>query len=123
MKRTSLDLIEVEPEKFLKLEPISTQEGSENFIIPAKACYKTPLRVAIKKTLTDFAEHTTIHGISYIFDGVIPRFERFIWFLIFGFFGTLAMYWTGTDYYLWQGNPVLTSIKSTGNSCFRSDPP
>ena len=114
MKRTSL---EVEPKEFLKLE------GSENFIIPAKAIYKTPLRVAIKKTLSDFAEHTTIHGIGYIFDGVIPRFERFIWFLIFGFFGTLAMYWTGTDYYLWQGNPVLTSIKSTGNSCFRSDPP
>ena len=70
--------------------------------------------MAIKKTLTDFAEHTTIHGIGYIFDGLIPRFERFIWFLIFGFFGTLAMYWTGTDYQLWQGNPVLTSIKSTG---------
>ena len=108
MKRTSLELIEVEPKEFLKLE------GSENFIIPAKANYKTPLRVAIKKTLTDFAEHTTIHGIGYIFDGLIPRFERFIWFLIFGFFGTLAMYWTGADYQLWQGNPVLTSIKSTG---------
>ena len=77
---------------------------------------KNSKRVSIKKTLNEFAEHTTIHGIGYIFNAMIPFFERCIWAVFFGSFAFLAMFWS--VYYLnqWQKNPVLTSIKSTGTT-------
>ena len=46
---------------------------------------KNSTRVSIKKTLNEFAEHTTIHGIGYIFNAMIPFFERCIWAVFFGY--------------------------------------
>ena len=75
---------------------------------------KTPLRISIRKTLTDFAENTTIHGIGYIFNALIPFIERCLWAVVFGFFAILAIYWSADIAVQWQADPVLTSVKSTG---------
>ena len=73
-----------------------------------------PLRISIQKTLTDFAENTTIHGIGYIFNDLIPFIERCLWAVVFGFFAILAIYWSADIAVQWQADPVLTSVKSTG---------
>ena len=75
---------------------------------------KIPLRISIQKTLTDFAENTTIHGIVYIFNALIPFIERCLWAIVFGFFAILAIYWSADIAVQWQADPVLTSVKSTG---------
>ena len=73
-----------------------------------------PLRISVRKTLTDFAENTTIHGIGYIFNALIPFIERCLWAVVFGFFAILAIYWSADIAVQWQADPVLTSVKSTG---------
>ena len=73
-----------------------------------------PLRISVRKTLTDFAENTTIHGIGYIFNALIPLIERCLWAVVFGFFAILAIYWSADIAVQWQADPVLTSVKSTG---------
>ena len=75
---------------------------------------KIPLHISIRKTLTDFAENTTIHGIGYIFNALLPFIERCFWAVVFGFFATLAIYWSYDIAIQWQADPVLTSVKSTG---------
>ena len=73
-----------------------------------------PLKISVRKTLTDFAENTTIHGIGYIFNALIPFIERCLWAVVFGFFAILAIYWSADIAVQWQADPVLTSVKSTG---------
>ena len=73
-----------------------------------------PLKISVRKTLTDFAENTTIHGIGYIFNALIPLIERCLWAVVFGFFAILAIYWSADIAVQWQADPVLTSVKSTG---------
>ena len=75
---------------------------------------KIPLRVSIRKTLTDFAENTTIHGIGYIFNTLLPFIERCLWTVAFGFFACLAIYWSAEMAVEWQDDPVITTVKSTG---------
>ena len=77
---------------------------------------KIPLRVSIRKTLTDFAENTTIHGIGYIFNTFLPFIERCLWTVAFGFFACLAIYLSAKAAVEWQSDPVITTVKSTGRN-------
>ena len=77
---------------------------------------KIPLRVSIRKTLTDFAENTTIHGIGYIFNTFLPFIERCLWTVAFGFFACLAIYWSAQMAVEWHDDPVITTVKSTGRN-------
>ena len=77
---------------------------------------KIPLRVSIRKTLTDFAENTTIHGIGYIFNTLLPFIERCLWTVAFGFFACLAIYLSAKAAVEWQSDPVITTVKSTGRN-------
>ena len=68
----------------------------------------------ILKTVHDYAESTTIHGISYIFDVSRRAFDRSLWLIAVGVFLGLAITWSVTTYNQWQDNPVITSLKTTG---------
>ena len=83
---------------------------------PSSSNYKIPLQVSIRKTLTDFAENTTIHGIGYVFNAMLPFIERCLWAVVFGFFAFLAIYWSAEMAVEWQDDPVVTTVKSTGRS-------
>ena len=71
---------------------------------------------AAASTVTDFANATSIHGISYIFDNTLLVLERILWFLFVAFFTGLCTYWIVAAYMDWQRNPMLTSVSSTGNT-------
>ena len=67
-----------------------------------------------KKTIVDFANTTSIHGIAYIFNTTLLILERLIWLIVFGIFAVLAIFWSVEAYFQWQDFPVLTSVKTTG---------
>ena len=68
------------------------------------------------KTISDFASNTTLHGIQYIFDGAVLFIEKIAWLVICIGFAFLAIYWSIESFHNWKQNPVLTSVKTTGNS-------
>ena len=84
---------------------------SENM---AKKRPKNSLLNGGQKTLSDYANVATIHGISYVFEKSQPIIERLIWLIIFvsGIF--LAGYMSHEGYEQWKSNQVLTSLKTAG---------
>ena len=79
----------------------------------SKGHYNGPIKAG-KKTIVDFANTTSIHGIAYIFNTTLLILERLIWLLVFGTFAFLAIFWSVEVYFQWQDFPVLTSVKTTG---------
>ena len=71
---------------------------------------------AAATTVNDFANATSIHGISYIFDNTLLILERILWFVFVAFFSGLCAYWIVQAYMDWQRNPMITSVSSTGNT-------
>ena len=69
---------------------------------------------AVATTGHEFANATSIHGISYIFDTNILILERILWLIIVTFFAGLSSYWIVDAYLTWQESPMLTSVSSTG---------
>ena len=69
----------------------------------------------VSRTVQEYSESTTIHGIGYIFGHGVSALERFLWFLIVatgvGFAIALAI----VAYINWQDNPVLTTVATTGH--------
>ena len=78
-----------------------------------------PIKAA-HKTILDYASHTTIHGIAYIFDTAAYIFENILWLLAFGISASFAIYSSLEAYNHWQTNPVLTSVKTTGSTATKS---
>ena len=76
---------------------------------------RSGLKKASSKTISDFASNTTIHGIQYIFDGTVLFIEKIAWLVICLGFAFLALYWSLESFKDWKKNPVLTSVKTTGN--------
>ena len=73
------------------------------------------LKKASSKTISDFASNTNIHGIQYIFDGAVLFIEKIAWLVICTGSVFLAIYWSLESFNDWKQNPVLTSVKTTGN--------
>ena len=71
------------------------------------------------KTVQEFGENTTIHGVPYPLNRSVHSFERFLWVLIVIAFTALAVYWSVESYTQWKENPVLTSIKTTGKFLYQ----
>ena len=66
------------------------------------------------EALKEYADSTTIHGISYIFKKGISILERLIWIgaVITGIF--FATYLSTFSYLNWQDSPVTTTLLTTG---------
>ena len=77
---------------------------------------KTSLLKGGKKTLSEYASVSTIHGILYIFEASQPFIERLIWLIIFAIGTFLAGFMSFEGYEQWKNNQVLTSLKTTGTS-------
>ena len=69
---------------------------------------------AVATTGREFANATSIHGISYICDTNVLGFERILWFVIVTCFAGLSAYWIIDAYLTWQDSPMLTTVSSTG---------
>ena len=66
------------------------------------------------RTLFEYAEASTTHGISYIFERGRLILERVFWVIVviiaIGFAGT----WSFMAYDEWRGDPILTTVSTTG---------
>ena len=66
-------------------------------VVPGPAVY-SPKRTANtrkrkKETLSDYSEHATMHGISYVFEPDIVFASRIFWFITCVLLAVLAGYW------------------------------
>jgi hypothetical protein len=65
-----------------------------------------------KKNIEEYANRSTIHGISYIFDTKIPVGDRFLWFLILCGSCALVGSLIFTSFTDWQNDLVITTLKN-----------
>ena len=63
------------------------------------------------KTLHDYSEAATVHGVSYVFSRSLPTADRILWTLITIACLCLAIYWSVAAFGNWQDNLVETSLK------------
>ena len=62
--------------------------------------------LALLQTMKDFAERTSIHGISYVFDRGLRIVDRLLWaVVVIGFLG-LAFYLTWNSWTQWRDEQV-----------------
>ena len=75
---------------------------------------KDSILKVIKSTTHEFANSTTIHGITYVFDRGIKAFDNLLWLLVVSFGAGIAIYMSVLAWNTWKEAPVLTSVSSTG---------
>ena len=74
---------------------------------------KSRRRNAIAKTTSEFASHTTIHGIGYIFDHDLSLCERALWICIVVTFLASTAYLSVNTWTQWREDQVITTLKQT----------
>ena len=65
----------------------------------------------VSKTLREYSEASTVHGVSYVFSKSLPLLDRLLWTLLTFVSLALAAYWSLTAYNNWQANLVTTTLK------------
>ena len=74
------------------------------------------MKTAFKRNVKEYADRSSIHGISYIFDHTLALVDRVLW-LVATLCGTgLALWMIATMYLSWQENQVITTLKTTTKS-------
>ena len=68
----------------------------------------------IFKTIKEYAENTTIHGIQYIFENGSSVYEKFSWILVVFTGAIIAAYLALQGLEKWQKNLILTTVGTTG---------
>ena len=68
----------------------------------------------IPRTVYEYADAATIHGIYYIFESGRLIFERIFWVIIVILALVFAISLSISAYDNWKANPVLTSVGTTG---------
>ena len=61
---------------------------------------------ALGRTAKEYASHSTIHGIAYIFDGEVDKLGRCLWLLVVLGFLALASYFTANSWMQWREEQV-----------------
>ena len=72
-----------------------------------------PKTKLVIRSLEEYANHSTVHGISYIFDKSIGIVERVFWLILV--IGSLCMvlFMINSTYNSWQKDKVMTTLQST----------
>ena len=73
----------------------------------------------VSKTLREYSEASTVHGISYVFSTSLPLLDRLLWTLLTFVSLALAAYWSLTAYNNWQANLVTTTLKDAAKPVTR----
>ena len=61
----------------------------------------------LTQTAREYASHTSIHGISYIFDRELTYFDRFLWLLLTSAFLGLSITLTWNIWTQWREEQVF----------------
>ena len=70
-------------------------------------------KIALLQTTEDFAERTSIHGISYVFDRGLRIVDRLLWAVLVICFLGLAFYLTWNSWTQWRDQQVGIIFKNT----------
>ena len=66
------------------------------------------------KTSTDFANTTTLNGVSYIVEIAGNPITKVFWAIMVLTFSTIGIIWSYQAYTAWVDDPILTTIATTG---------
>ena len=83
--------------------------------MPRKEKPKFRPGIAVKDTVKGYCDNATVAGLSYVSDSTSYILDRCLWFIVCFIFAALAIYLSVTAYIDWQDDPVLTTVKTTGN--------
>ena len=72
-----------------------------------------PHKTILGRRLEEYANHSTIHGISYIFDKSIGIVDRVLWLITVICSLCMVLGMINSSYHSWQENQVITTLKST----------
>ena len=75
---------------------------------------KDSILKVIKSTTHEFANSTTVHGITYVFDRGIKALDNLLWLLVVCLGTGIAIYMSVLAWNTWKEAPVITSVSSTG---------
>ena len=64
------------------------------------------------KNLKEFADRSTIHGFSYVFDREIPAVDRFLWSVVLGVSCLVVGFLIFNSFDSWQKDMVITTLKN-----------
>ena len=67
----------------------------------------TKKKKPLAQTAREYASHTSIHGISYIFDRELTYFDRFLWLLLTAAFLGLSITLTWNTWTQWREEQVF----------------
>ena len=67
----------------------------------------------VKPSIEDFANCSTIHGVSYVFSKASGSLDRLLWFLVMLAVSILASFMVSQAFINWRSNPVITTLKTT----------
>ena len=76
---------------------------------------KNDAKGPISRTVHEYADVATTHGIYYIFETGRLMFERVFWVIVVILALVFAISFSITAYNNWKANPVLTSVGTTGH--------
>ena len=65
----------------------------------------------VRRTLQEFSEISTVHGLGYIFSTSLPIADRLLWALLVLVSLALASYWSVASYNTWQEELTITTLK------------
>ena len=65
------------------------------------------------ENIKEFANRTSLHGVSYLFDKSNSYFERFIWCILFLCSAFFSIYMVHTSFVNWQESKVITTLKTS----------
>ena len=68
----------------------------------------------LSKTLCEYGNTATTHGIFYIFESGRWILERIFWVIVVIIAILLALNWSWRAYQQWEDEPMLTTIATTG---------
>ena len=76
------------------------------------------------KTATEYSKASSLHGIQYILETERHLLgSRLLWLTIVISAAAVGVLWSRLAYHEWQGNPVLTSVHTTGKPISEIDFP
>ena len=78
-----------------------------------KKSKKKPIRAGLVKTVKEFTQNSSVHGIGYIFGTGIPLLDSIFWALISLASLSLALYMSVDAYLEWQAKPTITTLANS----------
>ena len=84
---------------------------------------KTKTLQVLKEIGEEYGGKSSIHGLGYVADPLLPPCERILWLFLFLSCFALAVFLNVSSYIAWRENMVVTNLRSTGRPVSELDFP